>query len=113
MALYQIIDWTKLNMFFKNFKKDNPMKYVSTTLLFLFLLCFINCEGFHKEDHNHDNHDHDDENFSLITLENCAGSTDTDYDGDALDFYNNYFNCIDVSVSSDESGNIINVGWVK
>ena len=68
------------------------MKYVSTTLLFLFLLCFINCEGFQKEDHDHDDHDHDDEHFDLITLENCYGSIDTD----VPDFYKNYFNCVDV-----------------
>ena len=62
--------------------------YRNLLLFFFFFisLCFFSCGA--NEDDNH-------EHFDSITLENCDGSIDAD----VPDFYINYFNCVDVSVS--------------
>ena len=84
MVLYQINNYSRFQHLF-------TMKlFYRSLLLFFFSLCFYSCE-FGKDDA----HDHDHEHFDSITLENCYGSIDAD----APDFYKNYFNCVDVSVS--------------
>ena len=70
------------------------MKLLGKNLLFFFLLCFLSCEFDKDDDHEH---------IELITLENCDGSIDDN----APDFYKNYFNCVDVTVSSAQGGAVI------
>ena len=63
--------------------------YRNTLLMFL-SLCFFNCAITSDEP----------DEVDLITLENCDGTVDAD----VPDFYKNYFNCVDVSVSSGQGG---------
>ena len=70
------------------------MKSFYRNILLIFLsLCFFNCAITKDEP----------DEVDLITLENCDGTVDAD----VPDFYKNYFNCVDVSVSSGQGGAVI------